>query len=271
MSLLPSGLENHPTGIGDLNAVDSANVDTIDSWMNPARGLTATQATTVVTASAAIFTSDDVGATIKFFNGDSVTVTAYTNATTVSVGTSRTETPAQAFWLYRTSETAETLLARALYRRARMLSSDDGTVPVWNTALKRYLAGSVASFPYAAVAEVLGIKFTQLSHTYASSMVLDFNAAGMETIAMTGNISFTTSNRGTGKSKVVRLDATVGGGGGSFTWPAWKFTTQPANQGYAGGSAVPPGGLTGGNTGILILYCFGTNESDVVAQWATDE
>jgi hypothetical protein len=118
-----SGLETHPAGGGAaLNAVVNANWNAIDDWINPAKGKTASQAATTLTASADIFTADDVGATIRFADGTIDTILTFTSETVVEMTTSQAVT-SQAFELYRTTATAVDVVGRALLKRPRMIAA----------------------------------------------------------------------------------------------------------------------------------------------------
>jgi hypothetical protein len=133
-----TGLENHPLG-GPINAIVNQNWVSLAEWVNPASGLTGSQSTTTFTASAAVFTSDDVGATIRMADGTTDTIAAYVSATVVTMTTSRTVT-SQAFELYRaTAEAAKTTVARALIKRPRMVAADNAKIPVWDSTLGRFV------------------------------------------------------------------------------------------------------------------------------------
>lgn len=137
MQLPQSGLENHPTGTGNLNAILNANWAGIDNWFAPGYGLTASQTGTTVSASANVFLADDVGAIVRWADGTVATITAFTDAQTVTVGTSQT-VASQSFIVYRTDQTPETASMRLLTRRLRPSSGDDGKVPRYNYTTKRF-------------------------------------------------------------------------------------------------------------------------------------
>jgi hypothetical protein len=141
MILHNSHLENHPAGVGDLNAIINGNWTALQHWISPTIGLTASQTGTTVTASGAVFAADDVGATITFADGTVRTITAVTSATVVEVSVSGSVT-GQAFYLWRTDQTAVDALIRGLTKRVRMLSSDDGKLLTWDDASKRVVLGS---------------------------------------------------------------------------------------------------------------------------------
>ena len=140
-----SGLETHPSGGGAaLNSVIDANWNALDDWINPAKGKTASQTTTALVASADIFTSDDVGATIRFADGTIDTISAFVSETAVTMTTSQT-VGSQAFELYRTDATADDAVGRALIKRPRMIAADDGLAPIWDDTLGRFVMGEAGS------------------------------------------------------------------------------------------------------------------------------
>lgn len=136
MILYNAGLENHPDGTQGLNAVINGNWDVLDNMFSPSLGLTASQATNQVTASATVFTSDDVGALIRFADGTTRTISGYTSGTLVTVSVSGT-VASQSFKLYRTDQTGADALMRGLTKRVRMLAADDGLVFYWDNTAKR--------------------------------------------------------------------------------------------------------------------------------------
>ena len=92
--------------------------------------------------------------------------------------------------------------------------------------------------------------------SYASTVNLDMSTlAGLyRTISLTGNLTFTTSNRAAGRIVVLRLicDATQR----NLTFPAdWKFIgTIPSN-------------IAASKTGILTLTFFGSTDADCIAAY----
>jgi hypothetical protein len=96
--------------------------------------------------------------------------------------------------------------------------------------------------------------------TYAASVALDFSLSNVQTISLTGNITFApTLNKAAGKGKVVRLicDSTSR----TFTFPSeWIWLGD-----------VAPSSIAAGKTGVLSLYCFGTNATDVVASYSVQQ
>lgn len=73
--------------------------------------------------------------------------------------------------------------------------------------------------------------------------------------ALTGDITFTTSNLTAGRSTTIRVvnGATLR----VLTFPAWVFVGTPM-----------PANIAASKTGILTITSFGTTDADVVAAWA---
>lgn len=94
--------------------------------------------------------------------------------------------------------------------------------------------------------------------TYASSVALNFATQGFATVALIGNIEFTTSNLAAVRSKTVRIVAD--GSTRNFTFPAgWTFV-----------GAAAPASIDANKTAILTLSSFGTTDADVVAAYAVE-
>lgn len=235
-------LEDHPAGTGNLNAIINGNWQNIMAMFNPAAGFTFSQSAGNVTASSAFFTSDHVGSVIRFASGAIATITAYTSATVVTVSPSQTVTPAQAALLYRNDQVPKTAIARGLMRRHRFVAADDLKSIVWDNTLAKF----VFSF---------GMTYPQGTLAYAASVALDFDSNAMQTVSLTGNITFTTSNRVAGRRKIVRV--VCDGTGRNFTFPSWTFV-----------GATAPASIAASKTALLMLDCFGTAESDIVARYA---
>jgi hypothetical protein len=102
----------------------------------------------------------------------------------------------------------------------------------------------------------LPIVFTASAITYAASVTLDMSAlaGGYRTISLTGNLTFTTSNRASGRQVTIRLicDATQR----TLTFPAgWVFL------------GVKPSAIAASKTAVLSLTFFGTADTDCVAAY----
>ena len=93
--------------------------------------------------------------------------------------------------------------------------------------------------------------------TSATTTALDFSGDQLQTISISANTTFTTSNRAIGKSKTIKIttDASLR----TLTFPAWKFVgAKPADQAAS-------------KIGILTITSFGTADTDIVAAYAVEE
>lgn len=95
--------------------------------------------------------------------------------------------------------------------------------------------------------------------SYASSINLDLSAitGTYQTINLTGDITFTTSNRVSGRNVVIRLvcDST----NRNFTFPAgWIFV------------GTKPTSIVANKTGVLSIMLFGTTDNDAVCAYAEE-
>ena len=86
---------------------------------------------------------------------------------------------------------------------------------------------------------------------------LDFSTNELVTMAaMTGNVTFTASNYGIGRTKTIRI---IGGASArTFTFPStWKFL-----------GAAAPASLAIGKYAVLTLTSISTTEAEVVAAYS---
>lgn len=95
--------------------------------------------------------------------------------------------------------------------------------------------------------------------TLGSSGTLNLDMTAMSgtlqtTPALTGALTFTTSNRGSGKHVDVRIvnGATLR----AFTWPSWV---------WVGGAA--PASIAANKSGLLSVRFFGSEDTDAIASW----
>lgn len=101
------------------------------------------------------------------------------------------------------------------------------------------------------------IQVAVLSASYGASYAIDLSTEGYETMTLTGNITFTTSNRVAGRSKTIRL--ICDGTNRTLTFPAWKWV-----------GAAAPAEITASKTAILTITAFGTADTDIVAAYAVE-
>lgn len=90
--------------------------------------------------------------------------------------------------------------------------------------------------------------------TYAASIALNFASNNVQSLALTGNVTFTTSNLAAGRAKQVLI--TADSSSRSVSFPSWV---------WLGGSA--PGSLAASKSAILSLLSFGTADTSVYATW----
>lgn len=102
-----------------------------------------------------------------------------------------------------------------------------------------------------------GVTDTVATLTYGATTDIDMNLEETMTLALTGNVTFTTSNKGTGKRKTIKILAD--GSTRTFTFPSWKFV-----------GAAAPASIAANKTAILTLECFGANDTDIVAAYAVE-
>lgn len=90
-----------------------------------------------------------------------------------------------------------------------------------------------------------------------TTTALDFSGDQLQTISISADTTFTTSNLAIGKSKTIKI--TTDGTLRTLTFPAWKFVgTKPTDQAAS-------------KIGILTLTSFGTTDADCVAAYAVEE
>lgn len=107
-----------------------------------------------------------------------------------------------------------------------------------------------------AASTAAGADDTVTTLDYASSVVLDFAGSAFQTVTLTGNITFTTSNLAAGRSKTIRI---IGDGSSrSLAFPAgWIFV-----------GAAAPTALAASKVAILTMTSFGTANANVVAAYS---
>jgi hypothetical protein len=94
--------------------------------------------------------------------------------------------------------------------------------------------------------------------TYAASVAIDFSSNGFRTLALTGNVTFTTSNRASGRMVAVKISAD--GSLRTLTFPAgWTFV------------GSKPTDIAANKDAVLSVTCFGTADTDVLAAYSVEE
>lgn len=101
------------------------------------------------------------------------------------------------------------------------------------------------------------LTITASALTYAGTTTIDLTGDGFQTVTLTGDITFATSNRAAGRSKTVRI---IGDGSSrTLAFPSWKFI-----------GAAAPSALASGKTAILTITAFGTADTDIIAAYAVE-
>ncbi len=90
--------------------------------------------------------------------------------------------------------------------------------------------------------------------TYAATVDIDFDADTVKYLALTGNVTFTTSNKANGKTATIFI--TADGTNRTFTFPAWDFFGEE------------PTGIAAGEEGVITLFCKGSADTDIRAVYA---
>jgi hypothetical protein len=100
--------------------------------------------------------------------------------------------------------------------------------------------------------------------TVTGTKTISFAEDQLKDFTVTGNVTFTTNNRGAGRSTTIKLVAS--GADRTITYPtlgSWLGSNYPD-----GSNQIV---LASGKTAILTMTCFGTASSDIVAGYAVEE
>jgi hypothetical protein len=108
-----------------------------------------------------------------------------------------------------------------------------------------------------AVLTLTQVIFTLQTLSFSATTDLDFDAGINQTVSLTGDVTFTTSNRAAGKTITLRI--VCDGTGRTFTFPSWKFI---------GGAA--PASIAASKTAELQITAYGTADTDIVAAYAVE-
>src|SRR5437588_3596940 len=90
---------------------------------------------------------------------------------------------------------------------ALLINSTESSLGSGTNLLQDWQVGgaSKASLDNAGRLSILNLAVGQASLAYAATVNIDFNGAAVQTLSLTGNVTFTTSNRGAGKSVTVEI------------------------------------------------------------------
>jgi hypothetical protein len=103
--------------------------------------------------------------------------------------------------------------------------------------------------------ETLDLALSASTIEFSVAPDLDFAGSVLQTIDLTDDVTFTTSNKGAGRALTVRInsDSSVR----ALAFPAgWVFV-----------GAAAPVSIAADKTALLRLYCYGTADTDVVARY----
>jgi hypothetical protein len=101
-------------------------------------------------------------------------------------------------------------------------------------------------------------KYNTGTNAAAGAIVLDLNAAPLQTIYINGNVSFTTANRAPGRAASVRISGD--GTARNYTFDArWKFVGEK------------PTSIAASKIALLSLTCYGTSEQDVICMYGVQD
>ncbi len=172
--------------------------------------------------------SDFAGLWVKFLGTDGTGIGDMVLAAAQTVTGAKTYSPAALRVFNSTSDFYTALNSLATVNRALNLPDKDGT---------------------------LSIEPAVSTLTYASTVTVDFTGDKWKQLSLTGDVIFTSTNRGSGRSLIIEV---VGDASNrALTFPAqWRWVAEPA-----------PATLAANKLGLLFLYCFGATEGDVCALW----
>lgn len=245
MLLGPSGLENHPDGTGNINAIVSGNWNVLDQYINKANGMSASQTSNVITITGgAPLISDDVGATIVWSGGQTAIIAAVVDSSHATA-TVHQSVSAAAFDIYRADvvQTPYTALARGLAKRTRMIAGDDGLALVWSNALQCFVMTPIQVNSF----ETLGT---------TGSIALNFaGAATAYTGQLTGNITVSSSGLSPGAKKTLVIIGKTSGSA-TLSFPGWQFVGSTA-----------PSTILANKFAKLVLLSTTSSDSGVVAEY----
>jgi len=106
-------------------------------------------------------------------------------------------------------------------------------------------------------ASFANLRPTHSTLTYAGTTDLDMDGNGFQTVTLTGNVTFTTSNRAAGRCKTIRIVGDTSSR--TLTFPSWTFV-----------GAAAPTSLAANKDAILTITAFGTADTDIVAAYAVE-
>ncbi len=141
-------------------------------------------------------------------------------------------------------------------------SSDQGggdTTPFVPTPENAFIVTTTNSVTFASGTSVnmYNESFQVGALTSTTPLYLNLTNQNYQTVSLTNDVTFATTNRAAGR--MVSLKILAVGGDRALTFPAWKFL----------GSAAPTN-ITSGKTAILSVTLFGASETNGVAAYAVE-
>jgi hypothetical protein len=107
-------------------------------------------------------------------------------------------------------------------------------------------------------ADVLQLNQSTLTYSATTNIDLSTSVYTTQTVTLAGNVTFTTSNRTAKGTKLIRI--ICDGTPRSLTFPSWKFM-----------NAAAPILIAANKTAMLSLVCFGTADTDIVANYGVEQ
>lgn len=171
MFLPSSGLENHPDGTGDINAIVQGNWTTLNQMFLASYGISASQTGTTITASAPVFQARDVGAHVVWTDGTEAIISVVTDSQHAEATISQTIS-SSAIEVFSPSATPYEAIARALCKVTKFVSGDDDKIPAWNQSAQKFELITRPGFGFAA-GQILFGAGTGADSTSSSSFTWD--------------------------------------------------------------------------------------------------
>jgi hypothetical protein len=107
-------------------------------------------------------------------------------------------------------------------------------------------------------AQIKRLLLLQEALAYATNVSLNFQTFGGKRLTLAGNVTFSATGHLFGAYMVVRI--VCDGTNRTLAFPAgWRFV-----------GAAAPTTINAAKTALLRLWCFGTNDAEVVAQYAVE-
>ena len=236
---LTSTLAQLNTAVSDADVASLSGTETLTN-----KTLTGNTAVTLVSGAATVTLPTTTGTLATLANSEALTNKTY-NGNTITSGTGTL-----------TLTTGSTLITSAT-NSITLTSSAATNVTLPTTGTLATLAGveTLDGKTLTGVVRVQNALGTALGTT--GTINLDFSTNELVTMAaMTGNVTFTASNYGIGRTKTIRI---IGGASAyTFTFPAtWKFL-----------GAAAPASLAIGKYAVLTLTSISTTEAEVVAAYS---